>query len=174
MITSNFQERVCRVNGRIMDLLLHDIFCNQHAEDVRLGLPAGAVQLGEPRLILAATVCDPPLFREAVATAAATAGSDVILAHTGFFPETLNDVHFSLSVHIDGKPHQFERMVLFYQPSDGYWLVPLDRGPFVALERGGLRVHHEPPFLTAQQRATGVCEAAKILVRRTRSTAASR
>jgi hypothetical protein len=62
-----------------------------------------------------------------------------MIVHRGFYPETLNNVFFSLAIHIDGEPYQFERMVLYFHPADGYRLVPEKRGPFIALEEAGKR-----------------------------------
>lgn len=169
MNVRTFQDRVSRTSARIMSLMLCDIFGQQDGESVRLGLPAGAVRLKDRNLIIAATVCDPPMFRDAIRQAANSTGIDVIVVHHGFYPETLNPVFVSALVHMSGQPHLFEKMVLYFHQADGYWLVPYEKGPFIALEEEGLRVDFEPPFLTIHQRAEGVCEAAKLIVRRTRN-----
>lgn len=167
MTIKTFQERVSRISGRMMSLLLCNVFGQEDGQSVTLGLPAGAVHLMGRKLIVAATVCDEPVFRQPIKDAAAKTGSDVLLAHHGFHPETLNHVFFSVLVHIGGEPHHFERMILYFHAVDGYWLVPEGRGPFIALEEDGLRVDHEPPFLTIHQRADGVCAGARIIVQRT-------
>ncbi|OWQ87678.1 hypothetical protein CDQ91_20820 [Sphingopyxis witflariensis] len=118
----------------MMSIFLHDIFGENDGESVRLGLPAGAVHLKDRKLIIAGTVCDPPMFRDVIKQAAISADADVLVAHHGFYPETLNQVFFSLLVHIDGAAYHFERMRLYFHPADGYWLVPDDAGLFVALE----------------------------------------
>lgn len=167
-MTQIFKERVSCISGRMMSIFLHDIFGENDGESVRLGLPAGAVHLKDRKLIIAGTVCDPPMFRDVIKQAAISADADVLVAHHGFYPETLNQVFFSLLVHIDGAAYHFERMRLYFHPADGYWLVPDDAGLFVALEEDGLRIDHESPYLTFDQRAEGLCEAAKVIARRTR------
>lgn len=167
MNIKTFQGITSRLSTRMMTLFLHEIFGAADGESVRLGLPAGAVHLKDRKLIVAVTVCDPPLFREAIQSAAASTRSDVLVIHHGFHPETLNNVFISALVHMSGQPYLLEKMVLYFHPADGYWLVPHERGPFIALEEDGLRVDFEPPFLTVHQRGEGVCEAAKIIVRRT-------
>jgi len=164
-----FQERVSRTSARMMSLMLNDIFGQEDGSRILLGLPSGAVHLKDRKLIVAATVCDAPMFRDTMTNAAASTGADVMVIHHGFYPETLNPVFVSLLVHIGGKPYLLEKMVFYFHEADGFWLVPYDKGPFIALEETGLRVEAEPPFLTIHQRSEGVCEAAKTIVRSTRN-----
>lgn len=155
---------VSRTSAAMMRFLLCNVFKCKNDKPVSHGLPAGAVQLANQNLILGATVCDPPMFRQAIQCAAATTGSDVLIAHHGFHPETLNTVEYSLVVHISGIPMPLERMLLYVHPTDGFWLVPSGLGPFVALGRNGLRLDHEPPFITDAQRVQGLCDAARMIV----------
>lgn len=155
---------VSRTSAAMMRFLLCNVFKSEKDKPVSLGLPAGAVHLANQDFILAATVCDPPMFRKAAHYAAATAGSDVLIAHHGFHPETLNTVEYSLVIHIGGIPMPLERMLLYVHPTEGFWLVPSGLGPFVALGRDGLRLDHEPPFITDAQRVQGLCDAARLIV----------
>jgi hypothetical protein len=70
MTFKTFQERISRVSARMMSLFLYDIFGQNDTESVRLGLPAGAVRLRDRKRIVAATVCDEPLFRDTIRQAA--------------------------------------------------------------------------------------------------------
>lgn len=164
-----FQQLVSRLTLRMMSLLL-TIFGQEDGARAGWGLPAGAVHLKNRKLIVACTPCDAPIFHGAMIAAAEASGCDVVLAHHGLYPETLNTVQFSVLVHMSKKPYLLENMVLYFHQADGYWLVPSDKGPFVALEEGGLRVDFEPPFITFHERCEGVCEAAKRIVIATRNT----
>lgn len=156
---------VSRISAAMMRFLLAYVLNSEDAEGIGHGLPAGAVQLANANLIVAATVCDPPMFRQAASYAAASTKSDVLIGHHGFHPETLNAVEFSLVVHIGGYPVPLERMHLYVHPAEGFWLVPSGAGPCVALEGGGLRLDHEPPFIADAQRVQGLCDAARLIVR---------
>ena len=115
--------------------------------------------------MIAATPCDAPLFEGAIRKAAREKGADVVLMKHGLHPETLNNVSFSILVHMSGKPYLFDDLVLYFHSADGYWLVPSRHGPFIALQKDGLRVDFAPPFITSDERVEGVCEAAAQLVR---------
>lgn len=168
MNVKTFEATVSRLTLRMTSLLL-DVVGQHDAAQARFGLPAGAVHLQERQLILAGTPCDPPFFHVAMRNAAAATGADVVVIHHGLHPEALNPVRFSVLVHMSGKPYLFEERILYFHPMDGYWLVPIGKGPFVALEEDGLRVDFEPPFVTFNERCDGVCQAAAEIVRTTRS-----
>lgn len=168
-MTKIMNECVSRVSGRMMGIFLQDVFGDRDVGEVRLGLPAGAARLRDRKLIVAATVCDPPMFRDAMQQAAISTGCDVLVSHHGFYPEVLNHVRFGVVSHVDGALCHLERMLLYVHRADGYWLLPEGSGPYVALEEGGLRLDCNPPFLTFDQRADGLCEAAKMIARRTRN-----
>lgn len=172
MNIKTFQETVGRLSDRMIGLFLHDILGKEDGEPVLLGLPAGATHLKGQKLIIAATVCDAPMFRDAIEKAAAATGADVLVIHHGFHPETLNNVFVSALVHMSGRPYLLEKMSLYFHPADGYWLVPHGPGPFIAFEQDGLRVSFTGPYMTLYQRAEGMCEAANIIVRRTRNLGA--
>ena len=168
-MTKILDERVSLVSTRMMSILLNGIFGEHDCADIRLGLPAGAVHLRDRKLIVAATVCDPPMFQDAIKQAAISTGSDVLISHHGFYPETLNHAYFSVASQIAGQLCQFDQMLLYVHRADGYWLVPDGNGPFIALAEDGLAISQDPPFFTYDQRADGVCEAAKLIARRTRN-----
>src|SRR5690606_14351591 len=123
----------------------------------------GTVHLVERKLIVAGTPCDAPLFQPPMRQAAAATGADVILAHHGLSPEPLNSAEFSVLAHMSGEPFLFEGMALYAHPAGGQWLVPSGDGPFMALEKGGLRLACEPPFLTFHQRCEGIHAASTAL-----------
>lgn len=168
-MTMIMNEPVSRVSGRMMSMFLHDVFGDSDVAEVSLGLPAGAARFRDRKLIVAATVCDPPMFRDAMQQASITTGCDVLVSHHGFFPEVLNHVQFGVVSQVDGALCHLDRMLLYVHRADGYWLLPEGSGPYVALEESGLRLDCNPPFLTFDQRADGLCEAAKMIARHTRN-----
>lgn len=168
-MTKILNEQVSRVSGRMMSIFLQDIFGARDCAEIRLGLPAGAAHLRDRKLIVAATVCDPPMFQDAMKQAAISTGCDVLVSHHGFYPETLNHAHFSVASQIAGQLCHFDRMLLYVHRADGYWLVPEKDGPFIALEEEGLSIGQSSPFITFDQRAEGLCEGAKLIARRTRN-----
>lgn len=162
------QQEWSRTTVRTLSVLLNTLG-QDDAKMVGFGLPANALHLQERNLIVAGTPCDAPMFHDAMRKAADESGAEIVVAHHGLFPEAFNPVTFSVLVHISGRPHLFRDMVLYFHPADGYWLLPYETGPFMALEADGLRVEFEPPFVTFYERCTGVCEAAKrILIANTR------
>jgi hypothetical protein len=155
MNVQSFPEHVSRVRLRMFNLHLNGVGTHD-AIDAGWGLPAGSVHLTDRKLILAGTPCDAPLFQPAVRKAAAATGADVLLADHGLGPAPLNQAEFSVLVHMSGEPFLFEHMVPYAHPCGDHWLVPAGNGPFVALEKDGLRLACEPPFLTFHQRCLGI------------------
>lgn len=155
MNVQSFSMHAARMRQRILNVLLETVGTHDAAQ-AGWGLPAGGVHLTGRQLILAGTPCSAPLFQPAMRCAAAATGADVVLAHHGLNTEALRPTRFSVLVHMSRKPHLFHEMVLYAGRAHRYWLVPSGNGPFVALEKDGLRVDFEPPFLTFHQRCEGV------------------
>ncbi|MEO1968561.1 MAG: hypothetical protein ABGW87_07615 [Sphingomonadaceae bacterium] len=151
----------------MLELMLSKVG-DHDATQARWGLPVGAVHLPDRNLIVAGTPCDAPLFQQAMVSAAKSSGSDVVMMHHGFCPETLDPVEFSVLVHIDEYPNLFEHLLLYSDLDGNFWLIPSLVGPSIALESDGLRVSSEPPFMTWHQRSDGLCRAAKEVVKASR------
>jgi hypothetical protein len=134
-------------------------------EPVTAGLPAGARGLPEQQLVIAGTVCTVPLFREAMVQVARRRNVDVILARHDTYPELLSAVLWDAAVRVGGDPLMLTDLVLYVEGVDDYWLVPSKVGPSLRIGRDGLHLLCEPPFTTWSQRSTGVCEAAKRIVK---------
>lgn len=162
-----FSERAARARARILNPLLENLGVHDAAH-AGWGLPAGGVHLTGRRLILAGTPCDAPLFQPAMRCAAAATGADVVLAHYSLDPEAALPARFSVLLHINGRPDLVGDMVLYADRSHRLWLVPSARGPFVALEKDGLRVDFEPPFVTFHERCQGVDAASAAIAGATR------
>lgn len=162
MNVQSFSERAARVRRRILNPLLETLGTHD-AGPAGWGLPAGGVHLTGRRLILAGTPCSAPLFHPAMREAAADASADIVLAHYNLDAEALTPAQFSVLVHMDRRPHLFDDMVLYAGQARSLWLVPSGSGPFVALERDGLRVDCEPPFVTFHERCRGIDAASAII-----------
>lgn len=93
---------------------------------------------------------------------------DVILARHDTYPELLSAVLWDAAVRVGGDPLMLTDLVLYVQGLDDFWLVPSKVGPSLRIGRDGLHLLCEPPFTTWSQRCTGVCEAAKRIVKATR------
>ncbi len=104
------------------------------------------------------------MFRGPILTACVQSGRDVLLVHTGLFPETMDPV--SVDAVLAG-PHGpvIVNELAFMRGYDGsLWLVPLQVGPFIEI-RAGLMLETMPPFVTWDERSEGVCRAAAEIVR---------
>jgi len=167
MNTQLFQGHISRTSYRMLKLML-DHIGDDDAIEARWGLPVGAVHLPQRKLILAVTPCGPPLFQEAMTSAAKASRHDVVMMHHGFCPETLDPVEFSALVYIDDELHLFEHLLLFAGLDNSLWLVPSMVGPSIALQSDGLRLSSEPPFMTWHQRGEGLCRAATAVVKASR------
>jgi hypothetical protein len=122
----------------------------------------------EQQLVIAGTVCTVPLFREAMVQVARRRNVDVILARHDTYPELLSAVLWDAAVRVGGDPLMMTDLVLYVEGVDDYWLVPSKVGPSLRIGRDGLHLLCEPPFTTWNERCTGVCEAAKRIVKATR------
>ena len=137
-------------------------------EPITAGLPAGATLLPDQQLAIGGTVCTVPLFREAMEKVARGRNIDVILARHDTYPELLSAVLWDATVRVNGYLLTLIDLVLYVQGLDDYWLVPSKVGPSLRISRHGLHLVCEPPFTTWNERCTGVCEAAKRIVKAAR------
>ena len=129
------------------------------------GLPAGAIDIAPANVILAATPCDAPLFRDAMLNACTRSGRDVLLAHTGLFPETVDPVTADVAFAGVGRPFAVHEMIFMRRRDGSLWLVPQRVGPFIEIRSDGLALETLPPFVTWDERCDGVCRAAAEIVR---------
>lgn len=149
---------------RVLALPL-EIFKEQPAMCGGNGLPAGALEIASANLILAGTPCEAPLFRGATLAASASTGRDVVLVHTGFWPETVDPVTVDVALFGVTGPLALSDLI-FLRANDGsLWLVPQEVGPFIEIRHDGLALNSLPPFLTWHERCDGVCRAAAEIVR---------
>ncbi len=129
------------------------------------GLPAGALEIASAGLVLAATPCDKPMFRDVLAPACQELGRDVMLVRTGFFPETLDPVTVDVAVTASLSPFVVTDLVFLRHRDGSLWLVPQTSGVYVEVSREGLLLDTMPPFFTWDERCEGVCRAAAEIVR---------
>jgi len=154
MNLQSFFEYVARRRQRILNVLLN-VMGRHDVAPAGWGLPAGGVHLTNRRVILAGTPCSALLFEPAMRRAAAATGADVVLAHFSLDPDARRPARFSVLTRLDDRPYLLEDMVLYADQSGRHWLLPSNKGPFVAMLRDGLRVDVEPPFLTRARREAG-------------------
>jgi hypothetical protein len=155
-----------RPTAAIVDLLQRSVN-PEISEPITAGLPAGARLLPQQQLAIAGTVCTLSFFQEAMEQVARRHDIDVILARHDSYPELLSAVLWDATVRVCGVTLMLTDLVLYVQGVDDYWLVPSKVGPSLRIGRDGLHLLCEPPFLTWDQRCTGVCEAAKRIVKAT-------
>ncbi len=156
-----------RPTAAIVDLLQRSMSADI-SEPITAGLPAGARLLPEQQLAIAGTVCTVSFFQQAMEQVAHRRDVDVILARHDSYPELLSAVLWDAAVRVSGDPLTLTDLVLYVQGVDDYWLVPSKVGPSLRIGRDGLHLLCEPPFTTWNERCTGVCEAAKRIVKATR------
>lgn len=160
MPVTQFSDKVSRLTDRMM-AMLRTVAGHSPGLPAPGGLPAGAIHLPAARLIIASTCCTARLFDEQILKVASSSGADVILMRHGLFPETLDAVSYDVAMHIDGQPMLFCDLALYDHPADGFWLVPSKSGPHIAIERDGLRLADEAPYVSWTERCEAVCRAAK-------------
>ncbi len=93
---------------------------------------------------------------------------DIILARHDAYPELLSAVIWDAAVRVGDDLLTLVDLVLYVQGVDDYSLVPSRNGSSLRIGRDGLHLLWEPPFTTWNERCTGVCEAAKRIVKATR------
>jgi hypothetical protein len=156
-----------RPTAAIIDLVERSL-APDFSQTVTAGLPAGAKLLSQQQLAIAGTVCTVPLFRDAMEKAARKENVDVILARHDSYPELFSCVLWDAAVRVSGDVLMLPDLILYVEGMDDYWLVPSKVGPSLRISRDGLHLFAEAPFVTWNQRCTGVCEAARRIVKATR------
>lgn len=129
------------------------------------GLPAGALDIPTANLILAGTPCQAPLFQDIISLACAESGRDVILVHTGLWPETMDPVTIDVALAGLNGPFVVSNLIFMRASDRRLWLVPEDAGPYIEVCGNGLALATMPPFITWGERCDGVCRAAAEIVR---------
>lgn len=129
------------------------------------GLPAGALEIVSANLILAATPCVAPLFRDTMVAACARSRRDVMLVHTGLFPEMIDPVTIDVGLVGPEGPFVMTDLIFMRGRDERLWLVPQEVGPFIEVRGDGLALETVPPFVTWNERCDGVCRAAAEIVR---------
>lgn len=129
------------------------------------GLPAGALYLPDANLVLASTLCDPPLFERAALDACLALKSDMRLQRTGLHPETLDPVTIEVALVTREGAAYADRLVYMRHRNRTLWLVPQETGFFVEIRADGLSISSVPSFITWSERCDGVCRAAAEIVR---------
>lgn len=136
---------------------------------VSFGLPAGAVAVATANVVLAATPCEPTLFRDVIERHGREYCRDVMLVRTGLWPETLNAVTVEVALAVDGDALLVTDLAFFRRVDGSLWLIPPRAAPFIAIGPDGLGLEMSAPFSTASERSAGLCRAAAEIVRLVRS-----
>lgn len=129
------------------------------------GLPAGALDIATANLILAGTPCQAPLFQDTIASACAASGRDVVLVHTGLWPETMDPVTVDVALVGPDGPFVVSDLIFMRARDRRLWLVPQDVGPYIEIRGNGLALATMPSFVTWDERCDGICRAAAEIVR---------
>lgn len=134
-------------------------------------MPPGSVYLPDARLMVGATSCGEGIYHREMCNIAMATGADIIIAHGTSNPHLNGEdpVSFSALVHVDCVPRLFDRMVLFFEPAVGYWLLAFDERTYIALEPLGPRASSRPPYLDRWEREAGVKAAAEKIIHATRN-----
>lgn len=132
-------------------------------------LPPGTRRYPQQAFALGGTPCTTPLFHDAMLSVAIGQDVDVIISRHGSFPETLNPVVWDVAFRLDREPLLLTDLLLYVDGVDDYWLIPSGVGASVRIARDGLHLSTELPFDTWTERCDGLCEAAKRIVKATRS-----
>lgn len=129
------------------------------------GMPAGTCLIDPLNLVIGATPCGTPMFRETIEKVARDHGHDVLMLRTGLFPETLDAVSADV-VLVGGDPITMTEMAFFRRHDGSLWLVPQEgNAAFIRLDAGGLSLMTHPPFDSVWERSDGLCRAAAEIVR---------
>jgi hypothetical protein len=128
------------------------------------GMPSGSVEFSKASLVIGATVCSAPMFRDTITTVANRRHGDVLLVRTGFHPETLNEVTSDVALFASGDVLLLPDMLLYRGLDHRLWLVSPDDRVFVEICAAGLRLRIQPPFFSEAERGDGLCRAAREIV----------
>lgn len=167
MLQKDLQCRGSATTRAIIDLVAAPLG-KAERRPVTGGLPAGALEFGGARLIVAGTPCTVPLFGDAIQRTARRSGCDVMVARHGTYPELLDPVMWDAAVFSGNHPIPLQDLLLFIDQAEQMWLVPSKIGPFLRVGDNGLNLEMEAPFISWSERCRGVCEAAKRIVGATR------
>lgn len=154
---TEFDPPLSPVSDTMLSLMLM-LFERASTKKVGLGLPQGALLLPEARTIIAATPCSQGAFDGALLTANQKEDADVVLVHHGFFPEILDDVHFSVV-----RGGMLSRHRLFLDRGRRIWLVADQGRVHYLITRDGLLGSFVAPYGTCEDCSTGLCAAAKLI-----------
>lgn len=157
-----------RSTTAILDLLHRSMASSTSYLAITGGLPAGARLLRQQQLALAGTVCTVPFFRDAMENVAREKNVDVIIARHDTYPELLSAVVWDAALRVSGHILMLTDLLLFVRGADDYWLVPSKSGLSLRFAPDGVHMFSDEPFATWEERCTGVCEAAKRIVKATR------
>jgi hypothetical protein len=119
-------------------------------------LPAGSIRVDRARLILGATRCHIPLYRNAMREVALSTQLDVLVGRDGGEVGVLWDA----VVWHDNHPFEIPDLLLCKDSSGRHWLTPTWAGPHIHLTNEGLRLGAEPWFVTWHERCEAVDRAA--------------
>lgn len=128
------------------------------------GMPSASYRATGLNLVIGATVCAAPMFRDTIARIALTWRNDVMLVRTGLFAEAFDSVTVDVAV-IGGDVLVVHDMSFYRHADRSLWLVTRAGGPMILLDEYGLDLRIEPPFADADERADGVSRAASELAR---------
>lgn len=128
------------------------------------GMPSTSYRVPGLNLVIGATVCAPPMFRDTIARIVLTWRHDVVLVRTGLFAEAFDSVTVDVAV-VGGDVLVVRDMSFYRHPDRSLWLVTGSGGPMILLDEGGLNLRIEPPFADADERADGLSRAASELAR---------
>jgi hypothetical protein len=157
-----------RSTTAILDLLHRSMASSTSYLAITGGLPAGARLLPQQQLALGGTVCTVPLFRDAMEKVAREKSVDVVVARHDTYPELLSAVVWDAALRVSGHILTLTNLLLFVRDSDDYWLVPSKTGLSLRFAADGVHMFSDEPFSTWDERCTGVCEAAKRIIKATR------
>jgi hypothetical protein len=156
------------VTTAILDLLHRSIARSASHIALTGGLPAGARLLPQQQLALGGTVCTVPLFRDAMEKVAREMDVDVVVARHDTYPELLSAVVWDAALRVSGHILMLTDLLLFVGGVDDYWPVPSRFGLSLRFAADGVHMFSDEPFSTRDERCTGVCEAAKRIIKATR------
>lgn len=141
-------------------------------EDTRLvrelGLPDATIDVLSANLMLSVTCIEVPFFQKQMLRVVEKTRRDLIVARTGFHPETLNDLLFDCALNTVGGPLPLFDLSLYRSFDRKLHLVPSSGGPCVSFTPGRVRIASSLPFSSREERRHGREKAAAEFVRRLR------
>ena len=153
-----------RAATTLLDLILTELEDPKPQLVAGTGLPAGAVDLIDHNLVVAATPVTEPMFRGALHRACANTHRDILLVRHGFHPEVLDPVEVDLAIRTTGGPLLIERMSFLRHRDGSLHLVPRDHDLFAEITSHGIDLSMEPPYDLWDERTEGLTRAAAEIV----------